>query len=40
MTNMYNRYTGDDDDDAILNAIDNEFERYERENPDKDDNED
>jgi hypothetical protein len=31
-----NRYWGDDDDDAVLNAIDNEFERYERENPDED----
>lgn len=31
------RYWGDDDDDKILGAIDDEFERYERENPDRDD---
>ncbi len=30
------RYTGDDDDDKILNGIDDAFEQYEKDNPDPD----
>jgi len=29
-------YWGDDDDNKVLDAIDDEFDRYERENPDED----